>query len=187
MRIRVDEIPDSGRFLHFHWSEDRLNDYLEPDDPFELKLIRPVNVDLEIRKGADHIRIEGAIRGTLQVACHRCLMLFPLEFNERVDLFLIEEREDPETAEDEEKEFEAQDFEYEFFDGEVIDVDQLVSEQIFLSLPYKVLCTEDCRGICPRCGANLNEESCRCKNDGEDSPFSGLKAIKDQLPQSTDS
>ncbi len=75
---------------------------------------------------------------------------------------------------------------YEFFDGEVVEVDQLVAEQIFLALPVKVLCTDNCKGICPGCGANLNEEACRCKAGGRQSPFAKLKLIKTGLRESTE-
>ena len=179
MRIRVDEIPESGRLIHIHWDQDRLIQFLPPDDPFEMELIRPVNVDLEITKGADHVRILGSIKGVLQVACHRCLKPFPLALDESVDVFLLEEQKAPK---DEEKELDEEELDYDFFDGEAIEVDQLIAEQIFLALPYKVLCSENCLGLCPRCGANLNDEPCKCKQTPDDSPFSKLKAIKDRLP-----
>ncbi len=179
MRIRVDEIPESGRFLHLHWNQDRLSEFLPPDDPFEMKLARPVNVDLEIQKHSDHIRVLGSIRGSLQLACHRCLDPVQHELDEAVDLFLIEEAP---SAEGEETELELEDLEYEFFDGEVIEVDQLIAEQIFLSLPHKVLCSDQCRGLCPRCGANLNTEPCGCAKDDSLSPFAKLKTLRDVLP-----
>ena len=184
MRIRIDEIPDSGRFLHFHWDEERLSQFLPPDDPFELKLKRPVNVDLEIYKRADHIRIQGSIQGLVQVTCHRCLTAVTMPLDEAVDVFLVEERE---VTPEEEVELEAEDLDFEFFDGEVIEVDQLVAEQIFLALPFKILCSENCRGLCPGCGVNLNEESCTCEQSGKDSPFARLQAIREALPGSADS
>jgi uncharacterized protein len=179
MRIRVDEIPDAGRFLHFHWDESQLSRFLPPDDPFEPRLDRPVNVDLEINKQPDHIRIRGSITGAVQVACHRCLSVFSRPLNEQVDIFLIPEERAPE---EEETELEADEMDYDFFDGEVIEIDELVAEQIFLSLPLKVLCSDTCRGLCPGCGANLNEEPCRCEKKSADSPFAKLEAVKARLP-----
>lgn len=181
MRVRVDEIPESGRFLHFHWDEDRLSQFLPPEDPFDLELVRPVNVDLEIQKRTDHIRITGTIHGVLRLSCHRCLKPFQWPLDETVDLFLVEEQKAPQ---DEEIEFDDEDLDFEFFDGETIEIDQLVAEQIFLGLPFKALCSEDCRGICPRCGVNLNDEECRCAADRKSSAFSQLEAIKSQLPGS---
>ena len=182
MRVRIDEIPESGRTLRFHWDEDRLRQFVPPDDPFNIKLLRPVNVVLNLNRHPDHIRVTGKIEGALEVSCYRCLKPFPLPLNEHVDLYLFEKAR---TPKEEEKEIEPEELAYEFFDGEVIEVGWLVAEQIFLSLPVKVLCSEECRGICPGCGANLNEEACRCKADGGQSPFAKLKSIKPGLREST--
>ncbi|MGN1420758.1 MAG: YceD family protein [Eubacterium sp.] len=46
-----------------------------------------------------------------------------------------------------------------------LDLDELVSEEVSLSLPSKILCKEDCKGLCPKCGANLNVKKCDCKSD----------------------
>ena len=51
MRIRIDEIPDAGRFLHFHWGEDRLRRFVLAGDPRAVSLVRPVAVQLEILQG----------------------------------------------------------------------------------------------------------------------------------------
>jgi uncharacterized protein len=178
MRIRVDEIPESGRFLHFHWDDTRLRQYLPEEDPFDFRLDHPVNVDLEIQKRPDHIHVQGTVQGTLQVTCHRCLNTIQWPLEETVDVFLVE-GEEPDPSE--EIELEPNDLDYEFFDGVVIEIDRLVAEQIFLALPVKILCSENCLGLCPRCGANLNEEPCRCEKSTGSSPFSALEAIKTRL------
>ena len=175
MRIRIDEIPESGRTLRFHWEQDRLSQFVPPDDPFSLDLLRPVNVVLDLNRPTDHIRITGKIEGYLKVCCHRCLKPFPLFLNEAVDIYLVEKERMPKEGE---KELEPDETVYEFFDGEVIEVDHLVAEQIFLALPVKVLCGEECKGICQGCGANLNEEACRCRTDQGHSPFEKLKSIE---------
>jgi len=183
MRVRVDEIPESGRTLRLHWEEDRLAQFVPPDDPFNLKLMRPVNVALHLAKHPDHVRITGKISGSIEVCCHRCLKPFALPLNEPVDIFLIAKERMPGH---EEKELDAEELLYEFFDGEVIEVDRLIAEQIFLGLPVKVLCGENCKGICPGCGANLNEEVCRCKIEGRQSPFAKLKDLKTVARESTE-
>ena len=57
------------------------------------------------------------------------------------------------------------------------DLDPLVREDILLSMPYKFLCVEDCKGLCPRCGKNLNEGPCSCKPETDPS----LEALKQLL------
>jgi uncharacterized protein len=174
MRIRVDEIPESGRLLHFHWDEQRFRQLLSPDDPFELGLERPLNVDLEIHRHPDHIKIEGSIEAVLTLDCHRCLSRFTRPFSEPVDIVLVKERAETES---EELELQWEDQDYDFFDGEVIEIDHLVVEQVFLALPVKVLCSESCKGLCSGCGANLNEEPCKCAKPAKASPFDKLSAI----------
>ncbi len=183
MRVRIDEIPESGRTLRFHWDEDRLRLFVPPGDPFNLKLLRPVNVVLNLDRRPDHVRITGTIEGALKVSCHRCLGRFQLPLDEPVDIYLVAGERAPKA---EEKELAPDELTYEFFDGEAIEVDQLVAEQIFLALPVKVLCREDCKGLCPGCGTNLNEEACRCKAGGTQSPFAKLKLIKTGLGESTE-
>lgn len=184
MRIRVDEIPEAGRTLRFHWDEERLRQFLPPDDPFNMHLLHPINVVLTVNRLPDHVRVTGHIEGSLEVTCHRCLRDFSYPLSEEVDIYLVEEAKMPE---DEDMEIEDEELVYEFFDGEVIEVDQLIAEQVFLALPVKVLCSEDCKGLCPRCGANLNEEACRCEANKGGSAFAKLELIKGRLPDSKDS
>jgi uncharacterized protein len=179
MRIRVDEIPEAGRTLRLRWDHSRLLPYLPEDDPFELKLLRPIEVELELMRHPDHVRVLGKIRGELQLSCHRCLSPFQWRLEESVDVYLMPEETAPA---DEEMEFEEEDLEYEFFDGQVIEIDQLIAEQIFLALPFKVLCSEDCRGLCLKCGANLNEEPCRCGGVEAKSPFAALLKLRERPP-----
>jgi uncharacterized protein len=183
MRVRVDEIPEAGRFLDFHWGQERLQPFIVPGDPHALNLVHPLVVQLEIHKEREHVHIAGSIRGSLRVTCDRCLETFAWPLEQTVDVFLIP-GEEPEP--DEEVELEFEELEYEFFDGEVINVDQLVAEQVFLALPFKTLCSEECQGICPSCGANRNLEKCRCGNQGQRSPFAVLNAVKGKLPAGPD-
>jgi len=179
MRIRVDEIPESGRSLRFQWSQEDLSRFLPPDDPFEIKLAQPIHVRMELQKRPDHVEVTGKISGTVQVICHRCLAPFLFVLEEVIDLVMVREEDVPE---EEETELEEEELEFDFFDGEVIDFDHLVAEQVFLALPVKTLCSHNCRGICPGCGRNLNEEQCACSQETESSPFSKLEEVKSKLP-----
>ena len=59
----------------------------------------------------------------------------------------------------------------------VIDVFQVLHQQIFLMVPEKHICSEECKGLCPSCGVNLNTDSCNCKKDLKSSPFDVLKNL----------
>jgi uncharacterized protein len=70
---------------------------------------------------------------------------------------------DPGAGQTGERELHERDLDFAVFENEQIDLDELVLEQLELSLPSRVLCSEECRGLCPQCGADLNVEQCNCK------------------------
>lgn len=61
-----------------------------------------------------------------------------------------------------------------------IEIEEILREQALLSIPLRTLCSENCKGICPGCGLDLNKESCRCQPDKGNSPFAVLKKLKNQ-------
>jgi uncharacterized protein len=63
------------------------------------------------------------------------------------------------------------------FDGEAIDVDEIVKEQILLAVPTRMLCREDCKGICPECGADKNTGECNCVTNEIDPRWAALKDL----------
>jgi len=64
-----------------------------------------------------------------------------------------------------------------FYRDGVIDLGELLHEQFYLTLPMKPLCREDCKGLCPVCGANWNQTTCACERRWEDPRLAGLKAL----------
>jgi uncharacterized protein len=64
-----------------------------------------------------------------------------------------------------------------FYRDEQIDLNELLREQFYLTLPMKPLCSEDCKGICPQCGTNRNTAPCDCSPQWEDPRLAGLKTL----------
>jgi uncharacterized protein len=71
-----------------------------------------------------------------------------------------------------------EDLDFETYKGEEFDLGNYLREIIAMSLPVKVLCREDCKGLCSNCGANLNLRICSCKDDWVDSRFTVLRDLK---------
>ena len=63
-------------------------------------------------------------------------------------------------------------------EGSVINIDEAISEELLLSLPFRSLCREDCKGLCPKCGCNKNETECSCVTKELDPRWAALKAFK---------
>jgi uncharacterized protein len=68
-----------------------------------------------------------------------------------------------------------------YYQGDGLLLEDAVREQVLLALPLKAVCREDCRGLCPKCGAYLNEEQCSCKEHVEDPRWAALKDIRSKL------
>jgi uncharacterized protein len=105
------------------------------------------------------------------MVCSRCLEEAELPVNVPFRYTLMPAVEDNR----EEVELTEEDLEYGVYDGETIDCDPLIYEQIVLQIPMKVLCRDDCRGLCPQCGANLNTGVCSCTEKAVDERLAVLK------------
>ncbi len=112
----------------------------------------PVKITLSnIKPGRAMIEADAKITAALM--CDRCLKPVNHEF----DLHIAEEVLSPEVTEREEAEEEN-----DFMEGYQLNVDNLVSNEIFTCWPMKILCREDCKGLCKVCGKDLNEGDCGC-------------------------
>lgn len=121
-----------------------------------------VNGNIEYDAGL--IILRGKVKTNLKLTCSRCLdtFIYPIDID-------IEERftnDDSNLDED-----------VIFVKGDEIDITEIVENAIISSLPIKKLCKEDCKGLCQKCGCNLNHETCSCENDDVDIRFAGLKAL----------
>jgi uncharacterized protein len=81
-------------------------------------------------------------------------------------------------AGDEEVELNAEEMGLILFHGEEIDLGEAIAEQVIMALPMHPLCQEECRGLCPQCGTNLNETDCGCERPAFNVKFAALKNIK---------
>ncbi|MGV8146505.1 MAG: YceD family protein [Alkaliphilus sp.] len=99
------------------------------------------------------------ISAELQVNCSRCLKSFNYNLSTKLSVELIEKL-DESCIEDGDDII--------FYEDDNIDLNKIVKEQIIMSIPMKLLCHENCKGICVQCGANKNEKQCQCKLDNDE-------------------
>lgn len=112
------------------------------------------------RVGAE-MRVRGNVKSALLVTCDRCLTEAEVQVDASFDLIYVPE--DPIAEQAGETELHERDLDLVVYQNEQINLDDLVLEQLELSLPTRVLCREDCRGLCSECGADLNIEQCNCQ------------------------
>jgi uncharacterized protein len=133
------------------------------------------------RTGSE-IRIAGRLETTVELACSRCLEPARIRLSRPFDLF-FRERDEVMFDEDEEVELDEGDMHTAFFTGTKLAIAEILREQILLALPMKVLCTVDCKGLCPVCGTNLNSGSCGCPAEEFNPHLDTLLEIKRRLEE----
>jgi uncharacterized protein len=153
----------------------RIRDEIPPDDPLwsgsDLVLKEPLRVDLEGRSVGDGVLVRGEIETRLETACRRCLTAVPLAIEDTVDM-LFEPLSQDEALELGGEVYPLPDR------GDQLDLSDPLREQLLLRVPDYVLCRDDCRGLCPHCGTDLNRGSCDCVDEAPASPWTALKNIK---------
>lgn len=124
------------------------------------------------------IRVQGRLATTLESNCARCLE--PLTQDVRREFDLLYRPLGADAGRDEISVTDAE-AEISYYEGEGILLDDVVREQILLAVPLKVTCREDCKGLCPHCGKNLNQENCSCEVTREEPRWAALKEIRSKL------
>ncbi len=129
----------------------------------------------------DHgYQVSGRILATLELECGRCLEPYRLPLDLEIDLTYLPHPGESTVATDEEVELTDEDLTTAFYRDEVLDLGHLLREQFYLALPMRPLCREACRGLCPRCGINLNTETCSCQTAWQDPRLDALRALIDK-------
>jgi len=134
---------------------------------------------LEVRGSAEliegQIRVTGELHTRLEMVCARCLEPVHEDITREFDLFY---RPLLSMTKEEEERLKLDDTEIAFFDGEGMFLADILAEQVLLALPMKAICRSDCRGLCPQCGVNLNNEECRCESHAGDTRMAPLSRLK---------
>jgi len=124
------------------------------------------------------IRLEGSLATRVELACARCLEPVLQDVNHKFDLLYRPLGAD---AGKEELSVTAVEAEVGYYQGEGLLLEDVLQEQVLLALPLKAICRDDCKGLCPHCGKNLNAEQCACAEPLEDPRWSALKDIRGKL------
>ncbi len=173
MIIDLRTIPHGPRSFDFSldkdwWRSDKTNDPV-------LALDTPLQVKIKTCEAGDKYVLDGSLSGTVRVRCDRCLEPYQRDLKSEFKVLMAPPLTETDKAEVELME---EDMEDHFIRGEVVDIDEIIQEQIYLSLPLKFLCKENCLGLCPVCGNNLNKGDCQCNREHAHPGFLKLKNLR---------
>lgn len=124
------------------------------------------------------IRLRGRLSTSLERQCARCLE--PVRQDIKRDFELLYRPLGTDAGKDELSVTDAE-AEIGYYQGEGLLLEDVLREQVLLALPFRVTCRPDCKGLCPQCGKNLNEEQCSCSREVEDPRWAALKDVRSRL------
>ncbi len=182
MKVRITDIPREGLNLDFLIDSEivakrvneplvNMSDESVPSPMFVFNGSIPVKGLLTSEGETLELKCSATYNYT--TVCNRCVG--EAKKQEETPVFLILQRKSKNDQDD--------DINYAHYEGDELDCSAVVEDVIVQSMPFHVLCNEDCKGLCPKCGKNLNLEICSCTFEEEQSslsPFAKLKSLKIQ-------
>jgi uncharacterized protein len=139
--------------------------------------LSPVRFSGEVSPVEAGFALSGDLSWGGKLECSRCLAAYPFATDESFSLILYK-RYKAEPAEPDERELEKDDLDVYFYEEPEVSVRPIVEERIQMAVPMKPLCKEDCLGLCPTCGKDLNQGPCECRDDAIDPRWEALSKLK---------
>jgi uncharacterized protein len=168
MIVLISEIPEDGIVIETSEAFPR---------PFADPAWRLEGVHLTVRKEGEDVLVQGGLEARVPQTCSRCLETFHVTVAPPVDARFVPAP----SGRGEERELAADDLETDVYSGNALDLASLVETETTLALPMKPLCAEECRGLCPICGANKNTTACNCTVKAPDPRWAALQGLADRL------
>ena len=175
LQVSISQIPTEGLEV-----DEVVNGEVLGIDPEELSTGKDGRFKAHVERSDDgSLHVRGHLRLKTSGPCARCLADTPLELDQELDLFFLPESRTVAEHDDEEgAELQDRDLVVAFYRGDILDLGATVREQVLLAQPMKRLCREDCKGVCPTCGADRNLSACGCPKEAKsDTPFSSLALL----------
>ena len=170
MRLDLTEIAlNLGK--HFHYE---VNEECEENEDF--RCVEPVKGGIDFTNAGRLIIVRGKLATVVELECGRCLDEFitPVKMTVEEQFPIV----DPHAVTPEHtEEIEEDEVDESLFLDNVFDLSEYIRQAVLVEVPIRPLCREDCKGLCPTCGMDLNEGACGCPVETEDSPFAALKVI----------
>jgi uncharacterized protein len=179
MRISTEELKETSLALEFEAAAERFPALREMVRGCECGFTGPIRTRLRAMRVGDMVEVEGEIRTSVRLSCGRCLVEFVAPLETAFALTFARKRPaGDEPAAPDVQEIGADAAGLVYFQGEEIDLTEGIQEQVILALPLRPLCSEACKGLCTRCGADLNTDACRCPKEPAEGPFAILRQLK---------
>lgn len=173
MLIDLSKLEKDDLFIERIYSTDSFD--LEDE---EHTLALPCKVSLTLRRRKTDIDVSGKIETSVTALCDRCSVNIKIPIVEKFNLICLSE---DNLSQTDELILERRELDFSFYKNNELNLDDIVKEQIQLSIPMSKLCQENCLGLCSQCGKDLNQEKCNCSSKEIDPRWGALAELKKKL------
>ncbi|MFO7707753.1 MAG: DUF177 domain-containing protein [Desulfobacterales bacterium] len=181
LRIHLEQLKEKSLSREVECPADRFPVLRQMMGDGECEFAAPIHVRLKAARIGELVEVEGEFQTSLRLTCGRCLKRFLSPLQAGFALTYAQQlsaagsgggsKRAPAAAED---------GGLMLFRGDRIDLRDGIQEQVILSLPVRPLCSQACRGLCPQCGADLNQGPCLCRPAGSGSAFAALRKLTEK-------
>ena len=178
MLIRVEEIKPEGLVLDLEELPEAFPALIEMNEDGNARFQGPIQIHLRIFRVQQMVEVEGRVSTMATFSCSRCLAKFDFPIEEEFACTFTRQLPEVYDEDNEEAELQAEDLGLILYEGDHIDLTEEIQEQVIMGLPVQPLCSEDCKGLCPTCGVDLNQDLCSCDRSEFSIKFSALKDFK---------
>jgi uncharacterized protein len=178
MHIELKDISDSGLLLGYSNPIEAFPILLDLQKQDDLRFIGPLAFQLRLQKSGQIVEVDGSLTAQVAIVCGHCLQNFEQQVTSDFTLTFTPMSSDSLADELEEVELDADELGLVYYKNDTIELLQSLQEQVLMALPMSPLCSEDCRGLCPECGCDLNMKSCHCEKKSFNNRFTALAGLK---------
>lgn len=150
MKVIISEIPADG--VEFELTEKISSE--------SINVLSPVHAFVRIDKKESEVIVKGVINCNVEQECSRCLNPLSMDIKSQINVVY---HSDKDIIKEGHYELKSDELDTGFYKNDILDIDELLIEQLLLNIPMKPLCSPNCKGLCPKCGIDLNLTQCNCE------------------------
>jgi uncharacterized protein len=177
--LHVEQLKDKEFHHEFEESPQVFPIINEMEKKQECEFLKPLKIRLKAFRVRELYEVQGTLRTSIRLPCSRCLKDFDTPMASDFELTYTKEMPGlMDVFDEEEIEVRVEEIGMIYFKGEEINLQQGIQEQVVMAFPLQPLCDENCKGLCPNCGSDLNQGDCGCKREPGSNKFAVLKNLK---------
>lgn len=179
MRLELKDIKDGGLIKELTCTSSDFPVLVEMEPQDEVRFTQPIEFHLRLQKSGQLVEVEGSLWTGMELVCGRCLQRYArglsADFAFTYTPLVTDKQDVPE--EDSEIELGADELGLVFYRDECLDLFQPLQDQLVMALPIRPICMGDCKGLCSKCGCNLNTHTCDCVRKPFNNKFTALAEL----------